>query len=152
MFEGNSFDLIYTQEIEIMKKLIQICSFLSLLVVFAVASANAHTVFGSEVEIPFAFSVGDKSYDAGHYIVKVTKISNGTASLSIQDTKDDSMQTVLMTVNGDDPSSGKVNLVFETARGTKYLSKVSTSSNTFALRIPAPKKGAAVIGSGANLF
>ena len=75
-----------------MKKFIQAFSLLSILVLGSVFSATANTAepgFGTEVEIPFAFNVGDRAYEAGSYIVKLARISDGTATLSIQDTKTD---------------------------------------------------------------
>src|SRR5688572_18933903 len=145
-----------------MKKFIQICSLLSMLVVFTVISASAQSGFGTDVEIPFSFNVGDRSYDAGNYIVKLGRLSSGSATLSIQDTKTDDIQTVLLHVSSD--GSGRdMNLVFDTIDGKKYLSKVQTTDKTFALtKVKSEKNGvkarnaekpaaAASIGGTANL-
>lgn len=142
-----------------MKRFIQICSLLSLLVLFTVVSANAQNGFGSDVEIPFAFSVGDKSYDAGNYIVRLERISAGTSALTIQDTKTDELQTVLLNVNSSGVA-GDMKLVFDTVEGKKYLTKVRTSDKTYGLiQKKVDSKGAkvkssagAVIGGGADLF
>ena len=45
-----------------MKKLVQIFALLSLLVVFLIISANARTVQRYEANIPFDFSVNEKTY------------------------------------------------------------------------------------------
>ncbi len=146
-----------------MKKFIQICSLLSLLVLFTAVSVSAQKSFGSDVEIPFAFNVGDHSYDAGNYIVKLERLSSGSATLSIQDTKTDEVQTVLLNVNGDGPGT-EVKLVFDTIEGRRYLTKVRTAEKTFALVRPKSDKSAAkvksfekpaetsVIGGTADLF
>jgi hypothetical protein len=115
-----------------MKKFIQVCSLLSLLVLFGAASANAQSGFGVDVEIPFAFSVGDESYEAGNYIIKVDKLTTGTATLSIRDTKTDSVQTVLMNGNGDD-AAGDIKLVFDNVEGRRVLTKVHTPNRGYAL-------------------
>jgi len=116
-----------------MKKFIQICSLLGLLVLFTVISASAQVSgFGTDVEIPFAFNVGDHSYQAGNYIVKVERISANTATLSIQDTKSDDLQTVILTVNGGQ-SASETKLVFDTIEGKKYLTKVRSADKTYAL-------------------
>lgn len=118
-----------------MKKFIQAFSLLSILVLGSVFTATANTGqpgFGTEVEIPFAFNVGDRAYEAGSYIVKFGKISAGTATLSIQDTKTDEMQIVLVNVNNE-PSNGDLRLVFDTIEGQKYLTKVRSAGKTFAL-------------------
>lgn len=145
-----------------MKKLIQICSLLSLLVVFASIPASAQSEYGSEVEIPFAFSVGDRSYDEGKYIVKIARPQSGIATLSIQDPKTDSFQKVI--VNSDVYNTDNaVKLVFDTVNSKKFLSRMVTPSGTFALskrkaqRDDASRsksrtsKAEAVIG-GSNLF
>ena len=134
-----------------MKKFIQICSILSLLVVFTVvASAKVEAGFGTEVEIPFAFNVGDRSYEAGTYIVKFGRVSDGTATLSIQDLKNDDLQTVLVNVNNES-NSGGMRLVFDTINGQKYLTKVRHNDKTFALaKVKSDKNAIVSIGSGAD--
>lgn len=127
-----------------MKKFIQAFSLLSILVLGSVFSANANTAqpgFGSEVVIPFAFNVGDRAYEAGSYIVKFGRISEGTATLSIQDPKTDDMQIVLVNVNAE-PSNGELRLVFDTIDGQKYLTKVRSSGKTFALLKTKSEKSA----------
>ena len=116
-----------------MKKFIQIASLFSLLAVFTVMSANAQSgIYGSEVEIPFAFSVAGQSYEAGHYIVKVQKLTTGAATLTIEDTRNDKIRVVLMSPNGDAPSKD-VKLVFDNINGQRYLSRVNTPDRSFAL-------------------
>ena len=140
-----------------MKKLIQICSLLSVLVLFTAGATFAQTRFGTDVNIPFAFNVGDHSYGAGQYIVKLDKLGSGTATLSIQDTKTDEIQRVLLNANGDS-ASDDVRLVFDTINGQRYLTKLRTTDRTYAIvgaksNRNATKAGtrAAEIG-GANSF
>lgn len=114
-----------------MKRFIQICSLLSLLVLFTAATVSANVGFGTEVEIPFAFTVGDKSYDAGSYLVRLERVSHGTSALTIQDTKSNDSQTVLVHMNSGNPDNG-IKLVFDTIEGKRYLTKLQTSDRTFA--------------------
>ena len=60
-----------------MKKLIQICTLLSLLVVFSIISANAQTVQRYEANIPFDFSVNGKTYEAGKYQLEISNVPTG---------------------------------------------------------------------------
>ena len=117
-----------------MKKFIQICSLLSLVAVFTlVASAsNAQSNVGSEVAIPFSFNIANRAYDAGTYIVKLTKLPSGAAMLSIENSKTGDRQSMFLTSKGD-RSGTELKLVFETAGGRKYLTKVQTPENTFAI-------------------
>jgi hypothetical protein len=117
-----------------MKKFIQICSLLSLIVIFTMAASAsvARPEYGSEVAIPFSFNVANKAYTAGTYIVKLVKLPTGAATLSIYDTRTGDRQTVIVTANGD-RAGNEVKLVFETAGGKKYLTKIQTPGDTFAL-------------------
>lgn len=143
-----------------MRKLIQICSLLSLLLVFTTVSSIAQTSYGTDVEIPFAFTVGDRAYDAGHYIVRVPKQVSGISLLAIQNTKTDDIQQVFLNPNGDAVGS-ELKLVFTTIGGQRFLSKVETPNRCYSLSQGKAEKEArransaasgASIGSGANLF
>jgi biopolymer transport protein ExbD len=125
-----------------MRKFIQICSVLSLLVAFTVvASAKTEQGFGTEINIPFAFNVGDRAYEAGTYIIKIDRVSSATSTLSIQDIKSDDLHTVIVNVNNES-ASGDVRLVFDTIDGKKYLTKVRSQDKTFALFKPKSEKEA----------
>jgi hypothetical protein len=121
-----------------MKKLIQICSLLSLVFVFTAVSASAQSEYGSEVEIPFSFNAGDHAYAAGKYIVRLNKFQTGSASIVISDPKTNSVQTILAQRNAED-SDGTIKLVFETVSGEKVLSRVITPGGGFALHNRQPR-------------
>ena len=119
---------------------------LSLLVALTVAaSAKTSYGFGTEVNIPFAFNVGDRSFEAGSYIIKFNRINAATSTLTIQDVKSDDLHTVIVNVS-DETGNGDMRLVFDTINGQKYLTKVRNNDKTFAL-IKVREKKAAVAGS-----
>jgi hypothetical protein len=130
-----------------MKKFIQISALLSLLFVFNVAASFGQSQFGTDVKIPFAFNIGDRSYDAGNYILKFERFSNGAATLTIQDTKNDKTQTVLMNAGGD-AASNEIKLVFDTLEGQRYLTKVRTPSRSYAVVMNKPEKDRSGKGAG----
>ena len=125
-----------------MKKFLQICSLFTFVFVLSAFSANAQSTYGSEVEIPFAFSINDRSYEAGKYIVKVSKFQNGSATIVVTDPKTESIQTVLAQRNGDN-TDDSVKLLFETVDGEKVLTRVATPSGGFALRLNRQKRDVA---------
>lgn len=125
-----------------MKKFIQIFSLFGLLVMFGVISASAQAGLGSEVDIPFAFNVGDQSYEAGSYIIQVNRRITGASTLSIRDTKTDEQQTVLLNSNGE-AGTGEIKLVFDTVEGRRYLTKVRTPERSYALYKTKVEKDAA---------
>src|SRR5215216_6652944 len=108
-----------------MKKFIQTCSLVSLLVLLAAGATFAQNGFGTDVNIPFAFNVGDHAYEAGEYIVKLEKLGNGMATLAIQHTKTDEIQRVLLNARGD-AAGTDIKLVFDTINGQRYLTKLRT--------------------------
>ena len=135
-----------------MKKFIQISALLSLLVLFNVAASYGQSQFGTDVKIPFAFNVGDQSYEPGNYILKFEKFSNNAATLTIQDTTNDKIQTVLMNVGGEAPSN-EIKLVFDTLEGQRYLTKVRTPSRSYAIVMNKPEKNRGEKGAaGTSLF
>ena len=125
-----------------MKKFIQIFSLFGLLVVFGTISASAQAGLGTEVDIPFAFNVGNQSYDAGSYIIRVDRRISGASTLSIRDTKNDEQQTVFLNTNGE-AGSGEIKLVFDVVEGRRFLSKVRTPERTYAVYKTKAEKDAA---------
>jgi hypothetical protein len=138
-----------------MKKFIQISALLSLLFVFNVAASFGQSNFGTDVKIPFAFNIGDQSYESGNYILKFQRISTDTATLTIQDTKNEKSQTVLLNAGGM-ATSNEIKLAFDTLDGQRYLTRVSTPSRTYAVvmkkfeRDAAKNRGEAVRQIGAT--
>lgn len=127
-----------------MKKFIQICSVFGLLVLFGAISANAQSNLGSEINIPFAFHVGDRSYDAGSYILKIERLQPGTATLAMRDTKSDEVQVVILNGNGESPAK-ELKLVFDTIDGQRYLTRVRTTERTYGLLKSKAEKDAAKV-------
>jgi len=79
--------------------------------------------------------------------VKFERFSNGAATLSIADTKNDKIQTVLMNVGGE-PASNEIKLVFDTLEGQRYLTKVRTPSRSYAVIMSKPEKSRGEKGAG----
>lgn len=144
-----------------MKKFIQVFSLLGLLVLFGGASANAQSGYGADVAIPFAFSVGDRSYEAGNYIFKVNKFATGSATLLIHDTRNDEVQTVILN-GGEDGGTTDVKLVFDMVEGRRVLTRVRTPERSYAVirsksdknaeKRNAEPKDASAIGGSVNMF
>ena len=107
-----------------MKKLIQFFSILSLVAVFSIVSANAQTIKQYAAEIPFNFSVGEKSYEAGSYVIKVSKL-NATSSIALmlEDKNKNLLQTIIVQQNGNVAKS-EPKLVFTTHSNQRFLSKM----------------------------
>ena len=110
-----------------MKKLIQICSILSLLVVFSVVSAHAQTANFYETNLPFDFNIGQKSYQAGSYVIKTLKVSSNYSSLTIEDKDGNELQRVLVTESSADLEK-QPELVFNNYDNQRFLTRIVTPS------------------------
>ena len=111
----------------IMKKLIQVCSILSLVVVFSVVSAWAQTVKQYAAEIPYDFNIGQKSYQADSadsYVVKISRISSNIVSLSLEDKEKNNLQTILVRENGN-TTKHEPKLVFTRYDNQRFLTIMS---------------------------
>lgn len=95
--------------------------------------AEAQMNYRADVDIPFDFNVGDKSYETGRYTVKINKqMVVGAAALTIQRVGSDEVQTILLG-NGGGERSGDVQLIFNSVDGRKYLTDVNTTTSRFEL-------------------
>ena len=139
-----------------MKNFIQAFALFTIFFAFSAVAANAQINYRSQVEIPFSFSVNDRRYDAGNYIIKLNKSTEGAAAFTIQKEGTDKTQTVLLS-DARGTLSNNVQLVFNGDVGTKYLSGITTSNNSYAFsRTKASVQKAVTagtdIGGGANLY
>jgi hypothetical protein len=145
-----------------MKNFIRVFSVLSLMFVCSAVSAYAQASYGSEVEVPFAFSVADRSYEAGTYIFKLRRMQSGGAALSITDPRSDRDQLVLVTASGDGVSKD-MDLVFDIVDDKRIFRSINTPTGAFALLSRKPKREVAaragsnvtepaILGGSASLF
>lgn len=119
-----------------MKRFIQLFSLLGLALIFSAATAKAQTVTKVDANIPFKFSVGGKTHDAGSYKLKVQSIAAGGALVTIVDSEGNNLQSVLAVTTGD-VSEGRSELRFENQNGQRSLVGISTP--TTALQIAAAR-------------
>ena len=115
-----------------MKRFVQFFSLLGLALIFSAATAKAQTVTNVDANIPFKFSVGGKTHDAGSYKLKIQSIAAGGALVTIVDSEGNNLQSVLAVTTGD-VSESKSELKFQTQNGQRSL--VGIAMPTTALRI-----------------
>ena len=115
-----------------MKKLIKVFSFIAVVVVFSSISAKAQSDFAGEMQIPFDFSINDRTYEAGTYRFKVTRINIGSATLTIVDPKNERTQTVFAQRSGDEPHN-KIDIVFGRIGDKRSLDRIVTPEGGFAI-------------------
>lgn len=121
-----------------MKKLIQICSLLGLLVAFSFVSASAQsTIERYEANIPFDFTVSGQTYEAGNYTLGLSKATGGSI-VRIKDAKNRTVQSFFVMERGD------------VAKKNSNLTFVRDNENQWTLaKIMTTQKGFSVVGAKA---
>ena len=117
------------------KTALQICSLIGFLVVListAIVSAQAQTQYRAHV--PFDFSIGQKSYEAGDYLISSLNPHTANNAFGIRDTKGRNSQ-ILMRTPGEDYSRVETATLVFNRYGTQYfLAVVRTPSFILKLR------------------
>ena len=123
-----------------MKKLIQVCSMLCLVFVLAAVSAKAQVATKHyAAQIPFDFSIGQKSYQAGRYVIRVSKLSLGSVSIALEDENRNLLKTVMVQGNGEE-SKNEEKLVFTRDGEQRILSQLVTHESEFTIPLSKESK------------
>lgn len=116
-----------------MKKIIQVCSMLCLVFVLSAVSAKAQVATKRyAAQIPFDFSIGQKSYQAGSYVIRVSKLSLDSVSLALEDKDRKVLKTIIVRGNGD-LAKTEEKLVFTRNGEQRILSRLVTQENGFTI-------------------
>jgi len=117
-----------------MKRFIQFLSFAFIAMVVSVAAVSAQSSQKFKADIPFDFSVGENTYAAGTYNVRVVKNSSYTGLLTLSDKDGKVLERLL--VSPDAVSFGDESLFTFTRAGDKrFLTKISCAEAGYAVRI-----------------
>jgi hypothetical protein len=116
-----------------MRKLIQICTIMSLLIVFSVVAANAQTHDRIDAKIPFDFNIGSKTYKAGNYVLRVSKAASGSTIVSLEDENKRHLQDFLVLRSGNSVKGEPV-MLFNRYENQMFLSRIQTNNSGFSLR------------------
>lgn len=130
-----------------MKKFIQICSLLTLVVVFSVVSAKAQSVQRYEAEIPFDFNIGGKSHEAGTYTMRLSN-SYGVKVMTLVDKENRILQNFYVLDRGDAAAKNSFLRFVRNDEGL-FLSKVFTPTKSFV--VPGAEGKSKSVKSGASV-
>jgi hypothetical protein len=114
-----------------MKKLIQICPVLCLVLAFSFISANARTTTKLKADIPFDFNAGGNHYKAGRYTLKISNSRTG-AVIHITDAENKVLDTMLASVSSN-TSDGESVLVFNNYEGQRFLTGIATRDDSIKI-------------------
>lgn len=115
-----------------MKKVIQVTSFLFLAFIFSAVSAKAQTAERFKATIPFAFSIGQKTYEPGNYTVRISNHSEAGSVLTIFDNKGKAINSLIvrsLVERQDDEST----FVFSRSGEERSLTKIVTRYSAYAV-------------------
>jgi hypothetical protein len=136
---------------EIMKKIIQVASFLALAFVFGNVDANAQA-FGKrfEANVSFDFVIGNEAFPAGKYYLRVAGDPNGPAFLEVRNAERDIVFQGIMMTNGErltnaaqlrfDQSTGRPALALILSENAGYTVPVRSKGKLIAAKEGRPQK------------
>jgi hypothetical protein len=113
------------------KKLAAFLLFAALTVGTASALDNIHDTL--RVEVPFAFTIGDRQFPAGHYLLERLNGSNLNV-VTIRNTDNDSV-SMIMPLNLESSDGDGAKLVFVTDGSSYNLKKIVSDSNTYQFTV-----------------
>jgi hypothetical protein len=121
-----------------MKKIITVISFAFIALIFTTAAANAQAVQKYKAEIPFAFSLGNHSYEPGTYSVKITRLDSLGGLLTLADRNGRTLQRVVVAQTGE--TSRDSVLEFIRTGNQRSLSRITTADHGFRLNRSSKKR------------
>lgn len=125
-----------------MKKVIQIVSFLALVFVMAGVEARAQSTTKIDAVIPYDFQIGDEQFEAGKYVMRVKRLTNGSGNLvELRDARYRVVWESFALENGD-TGSGKANLVFDKSGSVAKLTAIRTGEKGYSISGDKTERGA----------
>lgn len=117
------------------KATLQICSVIGLVVLMAVVSANAQKQY--RAHIPFDFTIGKESYEAGDYIIDPLNTDTVHKPIAFRDAKGRNSHIIMMSPGEDYSKVEIAALVFDRYETQYSLSVIRTPS--FIVKLPKSK-------------
>ena len=115
-----------------MKKFIQIVSFIALVFVIAGADVHAQRTTKIDASIPYDFAIGDEQFEAGKYVMRVTRSTSGASVAQLRDSKYRVVYEGFVLDSGD-TGNGKANLVFDRSGSVARLTQIRTGDKGFSI-------------------
>jgi hypothetical protein len=118
------------------KRALQFCLLIGSVIMMSVVSAKAQTQY--RAHIPFNFTVGQKSYDAGDYVVDTLSPNSGIQSIAIRDANGRNAYLMTATLGEDRSRIEMATLVFDQYEMQYSLSAIRTP--TFIVKFESERK------------
>lgn len=118
------------------KESLRICLILGVLAILAVSPALAQTSSSQTANIPFEFSVGDKTFPAGRYSITRLNPQSDKTALLIRDEEGRTSKVVLTTPMEARRAQEMSKLVFSRYDNHYFLAEVWTQAANTGLELP----------------
>ena len=115
-----------------MKKFLQFISFAFIAVFLSVISVKAQATQKFNADIPFSFSIGSKTYDAGAYTVRITK-SEGSGGIMTVLSRDGKRLDVLAVLSTGESPANETSFVFDRSGNDRMLTKIVTTDYSYEI-------------------
>src|SRR5688572_28413489 len=107
------------------KTALQISSIMGLTILILMAGISAKAQNKYRANIPFNFTIGQKSYEAGKYVIETNSTKN---AIVIRDAKGDKSHMIIMTAGEDSSKVTTATLVFDLYAAQYSLAVIRTPS------------------------
>ena len=115
------------------KKTLQICSVIGLVILTLMTAVSAKAQTRYRAHIPFDFTIGQKSYKAGEYLIGSLNPYAASNTIAIRDAKGRNSHILMVTLGEDYSKVGIATLVFDRYEMQYSLSVIRTPSFTAKL-------------------
>ena len=115
-----------------MKNFLQIISFAFIAIVLSVVSIKAQAAQRLNADIPFSFSVGGKTYDAGNYKIKLIKY-DGTSGIMTLSGRGGKVLGLFTVLSAGESSTNESTFVFYNSGNDRALSRIVTRDMSYEI-------------------
>lgn len=105
-------------------RVLQSCSLFVVAFLLAVVSARAQMIEVYHADIPFEFTIGNDTYEAGEYAFSLKSVGQLASVLKINDEKGQSLREVAVMKNGSSSENKKAMLVFNRYGKSNVLEEI----------------------------
>lgn len=122
-----------------MKRIIQTITVLSVTILLGAVAASAQFTTRAKAEIPFDFSIGSRSFDAGTYGIRVMRTTAGSAAVTFLDKSGNALETVVGLVQGEQ-RLGEKELLFDRNGENRVLRSIVLGGSGISIPVSRERR------------
>ena len=122
-----------------MKRFIQTITVLSVTILLGAVAASAQFSTRAKADIPFDFSIGSRSYDAGTYGIRIMRTTTGSAAVTFLDKSGSALDTVVGLIHGGQAFEDR-ELLFDRSGDNRILRTVVINGSEIAIPVSGERR------------